>query len=67
MSARFISIESMTVFVCDKCGRSVEVRGPDDCANSMSIKCRCGGKMLRQSEEAPNEMRDMDYELGRDE
>jgi DNA-directed RNA polymerase subunit RPC12/RpoP len=57
----------MVVYECDKCGKTVEVRGADKSDSAMSIKCRCGGKMLRQFEEVPNEMRDMDYELGRDE
>ncbi|HUL38898.1 MAG TPA: hypothetical protein VLU38_01280 [Methanomassiliicoccales archaeon] len=56
----------MATFECESCGRTLE-HGPGRSKGARSIKCVCGGRMLRQDESAPNEMRDMDNELGRDE
>jgi len=57
----------MAIFECSRCRRVIEMTDTGQTINSRAIDCRCGGKMLRQFEMAPNEMRDMDNELGRDE
>ena len=59
-------MRDMATFECESCGRTLE-HGPGRSKGARSIKCVCGGRMLRQDETAPNEMRDMDNELGRDE
>ena len=57
---------NMAIFECDKCGKMME-RGSDHSKGARSPRCACGGRMLRKPEGTPNEMRDMDNELGRDE
>jgi hypothetical protein len=56
----------MVVFECESCGRTME-HGLDRSRHNGPIKCVCGARMLRLPEGEPNEMRDMDNELGRDE
>ncbi len=57
----------MATLVCDRCGRVTEADGAHRTSDAKTIKCSCGGRMLRRSESEQNEMRDMDNELGRDE
>jgi DNA-directed RNA polymerase subunit RPC12/RpoP len=56
----------MAVFECESCGRIMEC-GLDHSRHKGAIRCVCGARMLRRPDSAPNEMRDMDNELGRDE
>jgi hypothetical protein len=45
-------------------GEVIEANGPIEAG---WLKCRCGRKICPLYDNAPNEMRDMDNELGRDE
>ncbi|MCU0861537.1 MAG: hypothetical protein MUE65_04380 [Methanomassiliicoccales archaeon] len=56
----------MAFFECTRCGRVKEMRGDGPHGRSRYIECVCGGRMLRQFEDLPNEMRDIDNELGMD-